>query len=209
MHWECMWDLLLVFCLCFFLFFFAIVIKVFTDFFNAKRSHLQADMTRYMLYVVVLQDWKMSVLWEDQIVYYFHPEEFSCFQLSILPDTITKAESIPHGLGLMPHYTLCMLNNTLKMWGITLTVVLLLCDGLVILMWPTDKSHTVQTVICISPETLCITEGNEWGIRLRNTVSPSFPSEALYHCSGDAHSSCVDFFKKLFCILDIVSMVTV
>jgi len=149
----------------FFLFFFAIVIKVFTGFFNAKRSHLQADMTRYMLYVVVLQDWKMSVLWEDQIVYYFHPEEFSCFQLSILPDTITKAESIPHGLGLMPHYTLCMLNNTLKMWGITLTIVLLFCDGLVILMWPTDKSHTVQTVICISPETLCITERNEWGIQ--------------------------------------------
>lgn len=116
---------------------------------------------RFVL-LVVSQDWKMSVPWEDLITRYFHPEEF-CHSFT---DINTNAESILHWLGLMQHPThILNKHNDLRMQRDKFYYsVLLSYDGLVILMWPPDKSvHCANSHSYFSRD-IFMTERNLWEI---------------------------------------------
>lgn len=198
MRWECMWDLLLGFCL----WFFAIVIMVFTDFLTPKGA----------IYGLKWQEicFSHSVARLEDVSTMRRPDNTlfpSRGILSFFTDRNTNAENITLRLGLVQHpsRTLNKCNN-LKMRGDKVYYsVLLFCDGLVILMWPTDKSvHSANSCSCFSRVTLhrckkCVINSGS-GVQ----PIPHF----LYHSSDATRYSSADFFKKLFCILEIVSMVT-
>lgn len=161
---------------------------------------------RFVL-LIVSQDWKMSVPGEDQITRYFHPEEF-CHSFT---DTNTNAENIIHRLGptQRPSHALNKCNNLKMQRDRFYYSVLLFCDGLVVLMWAPDNSvHRANSHSCFHWDSSSLRETCK-KFRLWSTARPSFSSEPLYHSSDDTQYSSADFFKKLFCILEIVSMVTI
>jgi len=132
---------------------------------------------RFVL-LIVLQDWKMSVPWEDQITRYFHPEEF-CHSFT---DTNRKAENIIHRLGLMQHpsHTLIKCDNLEMQRDKFYYSVLLFCDGLVILAWRPEKSvHCAKSHSCFSRDTL-----HHWEKPVRNAGSGAqpVPHFLLNHC---------------------------
>ena len=130
------------------------------------------------VFLIVSQDWKMSLPWEDRITHYFLPEEF-CHSFT---DTNTNAENIIHRLGLMQNlsHTLNKCNNLKMRRDKFYYSVWLFCDGLVILVWPTDKSvHCASSHSYFSRETLhhCEKLGRNSG-----SGAQPIPHFLLNHC---------------------------
>lgn len=178
--------------------FFAIVIMVFTDFLMPKGAIYRLKWQEiYFPHSITRLEDVSTMRSPDNTL--FPIQRNSCHSFT---DINTNAKSDTHRLGRMQHPSHTRIKcSDLKMRRDKFYYsVLLFCDALVILF--------VHTAIPVSAETLFITARNFWEIlALEHSLSLIFPSP-LCHSSDDTQYSSADFFKKLFCVLEIVSMVT-